>query len=125
VDGCGCRLCSGATIGDYYSFTPTLLHAGESFISHTTFHNSVCVQVWQWPELLPDEPISNALSSIILRLMAKNKEDRYQSSSGVKADLEICLTALQAPPGTIITKPLELRGRDTTSLLQVCRTITS
>jgi hypothetical protein len=28
-------VCYGATIGDYYSFTSTLHHAGELFISYT------------------------------------------------------------------------------------------
>jgi hypothetical protein len=51
--------------------------------------------------------------------MAKNKEDRYQSSIGIKTDLEMCLAALLAPAGTLANKPLELRGRDTTSILQV------
>ncbi len=35
------------------------------------------------------------LSSIIIKLLAKNAEDRYQSAFGVKADLENCLTQLQ------------------------------
>jgi predicted ATPase/GAF domain-containing protein len=37
-----------------------------------------------------------AVSDIILRLMAKNAEDRYQSAYGIKADLEVCLQQLQA-----------------------------
>jgi len=40
--------------------------------------------------------ISLAVSDIILRLMAKNAEDRYQSAYGIKADLEACLQQLQA-----------------------------
>ena len=35
--------------------------------------------------------IPEAVSSIILKLLAKNAEDRYQSAFGVKADLEYCL----------------------------------
>ncbi|HYX13039.1 MAG TPA: AAA family ATPase [Nostoc sp.] len=35
--------------------------------------------------------IPKAVSDIILKLMAKNAEDRYQSAWGIKADLEICL----------------------------------
>ena len=34
--------------------------------------------------------IPRPLSAIVLRLMAKNAEDRYQSAYGLKADLEIC-----------------------------------
>ncbi|NJS16023.1 MAG: serine/threonine-protein kinase PknK [Nostocaceae cyanobacterium CSU_2_110] len=35
------------------------------------------------------------LSAIVMKLMAKNAEDRYQSVSGIKHDLETCLKQLQ------------------------------
>jgi len=35
------------------------------------------------------------LSEIIIKLMAKNAEDRYQSGWGIKADLETCLSQLK------------------------------
>jgi PAS domain S-box-containing protein len=35
------------------------------------------------------------VSEIILKLMAKNAEDRYQNAAGIKADLEICLLQLE------------------------------
>ncbi|MBD2077109.1 AAA family ATPase [Phormidium sp. FACHB-592] len=35
--------------------------------------------------------IPKAISDIILKLIAKNAEDRYQNAWGIKADLEICL----------------------------------
>jgi predicted ATPase/signal transduction histidine kinase/CheY-like chemotaxis protein len=35
------------------------------------------------------------LSSIVMKLLSKNAEDRYQSAAGLKADLENCLTQLQ------------------------------
>ena len=35
------------------------------------------------------------LSSMVMKLLAKNAEDRYQSAFGVKADLENCLNQLQ------------------------------
>jgi predicted ATPase/signal transduction histidine kinase/tRNA A-37 threonylcarbamoyl transferase component Bud32 len=35
------------------------------------------------------------VSEIILKLMAKNAEDRYQSAAGIKADLETCLLLLE------------------------------
>ncbi|WP_172193372.1 ATP-binding protein [Microcoleus asticus] len=35
------------------------------------------------------------VSSIVMKLLAKNAEDRYQSAFGAKADLENCLTQLQ------------------------------
>ncbi|MEH2172290.1 AAA family ATPase [Nostoc sp.] len=39
--------------------------------------------------------ISKPVSDIILKLMAKNAEDRYQSAWGIKADLEICVQQLE------------------------------
>ncbi|HEY1014574.1 MAG TPA: AAA family ATPase, partial [Herpetosiphonaceae bacterium] len=39
--------------------------------------------------------IPQAVSEIVLRLMAKNAEDRYQSAQGLKADLERCLAQLE------------------------------
>ena len=66
-----------------------------------------------------------ALSNIVMKLMAKTAEDRYQSAWGLKADLEICLEQLKAT-GTIAEFPLltqdvcdrfqipqKLYGRDT------------
>jgi PAS domain S-box-containing protein len=39
--------------------------------------------------------IPKAVSDIILKLMAKNAEDRYQSAWGIKADLEACFQQLE------------------------------
>jgi PAS domain S-box-containing protein len=39
--------------------------------------------------------ISLAISDIVLKLMAKNAEERYQSAYGIKADLEKCLNQYQ------------------------------
>jgi len=41
------------------------------------------------------ETIPKSVSDIILKLMAKNVEERYQSASGIKADLEICAYQLE------------------------------
>ena len=43
-----------------------------------------------------DAAISKPVSDIVLQLMAKNAEDRYQSAWGIKADLEVCLQQLTA-----------------------------
>jgi PAS domain S-box-containing protein len=40
--------------------------------------------------------IPEAISNIILKLLAKNAEDRYQSTFGIKADLESCLNQVRA-----------------------------
>ncbi|MEH2453754.1 ATP-binding sensor histidine kinase [Nostoc sp.] len=42
-----------------------------------------------------DFPIPQVLCDIVMKLMAKNAEDRYQSALGLKFDLENCLTQLQ------------------------------
>ncbi|MBD2597986.1 AAA family ATPase [Nostoc spongiaeforme FACHB-130] len=42
------------------------------------------------------EDIPKVLCDIVMKLMAKNAEDRYQSALGLKHDLEICLSHLQA-----------------------------
>ncbi|NEO39725.1 MAG: AAA family ATPase [Moorea sp. SIOASIH] len=41
------------------------------------------------------EGCPKAVSDIVLKLMAKNAEDRYQSAHGLKTDLEHCLEQLQ------------------------------
>ncbi len=40
--------------------------------------------------------IPKAVSDIVMKLLAKTAEDRYQSAYGIKMDLEACLTQLQA-----------------------------
>ncbi len=51
------------------------------------------------------EPCPQAVSDIVMKLMAKMAEERYQSAWGLKADLEECLFQLQAN-GTIADFPL-------------------
>ncbi|MEI2583571.1 serine/threonine-protein kinase [Scytonema sp. PRP1] len=45
-------------------------------------------------EINPEIP--QAVSDIVMKLLAKTAEERYQSALGLKADLEECLTRLQA-----------------------------
>ncbi len=40
--------------------------------------------------------IPSMISDIVMKLMAKNAEDRYQSAYGIQADLESCLRQLQS-----------------------------
>jgi len=42
-----------------------------------------------------DPTIPKLVSDIVMKLLAKTAEDRYQSAYGIKADLEACLTQLQ------------------------------
>lgn len=48
-------------------------------------------------DLNPDVP--ELISGIVLKLLAKNAEDRYQSAFGLQMDLEKCLAYLQGPEG--------------------------
>ncbi|WP_086762564.1 ATP-binding sensor histidine kinase [Nostoc sp. 106C] len=41
------------------------------------------------------EEIPQVISNIVMKLMAKNAEDRYQSALGLKHDLEVCLVQYQ------------------------------
>ncbi|MBW4567376.1 MAG: PAS domain S-box protein [Tolypothrix carrinoi HA7290-LM1] len=63
------------------------------------------------PPIPPHElnaTIPKPISGIILKLMAKNAEDRYQSAWGIKADLERCAQQL-AEMGQINAMPLGLQ----------------
>ena len=56
------------------------------------------------------ESVPAAVRAIVLKLMAKNAEDRYQSALGLKYDLERCLQQLEAT-GAIATFELGERDR--------------
>ena len=57
-------------------------------------------------ELRPGLPV--ALSAIVLKLLSKAPENRYQAASGLVADLEVCLQALSSE-GRIAPFPLGQR----------------
>ena len=61
-------------------------------------------------------PNPTSILDIVTKLMAKNAEDRYQSSSGLKADLENCLKQLEET-GNII--PFPLGQKDISSRFQI------
>lgn len=85
-------------------------------------HSHIARQPVAPHEIKPDIP--QTVSAIILKLMAKNAEDRYQSAYGVKADLETCLDQLHEkgridpfPPGLYdvsdrFSIPQKLYGRE-------------
>jgi len=68
--------------------------------------------------------IPAAISEIVMKLLAKNAEDRYQSAGGLKVDLETCLNQLvekgaiayfstgQLDRSSQLTIPQKLYGRD-------------
>jgi len=55
------------------------------------------------------EEVPQVISDIVMKLMAKNAEDRYQNALGLKFDLENCLYQLQKT-GTV--KEFEIAQRD-------------
>ena len=65
-------------------------------------------------ELNPQVP--QPVSDIILKLMAKNAEDRYQSAWGIKADLEDCVHQLETS-GQI--NPFQLGLQDVSDQFQI------
>ena len=56
-----------------------------------------------------DLPIPRVVKDIVMKLMAKNAEERYQNALGLKHDLDYCLTQWETK-GTI--QPFELGQRD-------------
>ncbi len=52
-------------------------------------------QVKSQKSKVKSEEIPQVISDIVMKLMAKNAEDRYQSALGLKFDLETCLHQLQ------------------------------
>jgi len=63
-----------------------------------------------------DNCIPDTVSQIIMKMMAKEPEDRYQSAWGIKADLEQCLSQWRQK-GSIT--PFVLAGSDVTHLLRI------
>ena len=63
-----------------------------------------------------DSPLPQVVSDIVLKLMAKTAEERYQSAWGIKADLEECVRQLEST-GVIARFPLATQ--DITSRFQI------
>ncbi|MBU1170669.1 MAG: diguanylate cyclase [Proteobacteria bacterium] len=63
-----------------------------------------------------DVSIPSALSAIVMKLLAKTAEDRYQSTQGIKADLLQCLGDIQS---TGSVKPFPLGRHDRSDRFQI------
>ena len=85
---------------DFYSLGVTFyqLLTGQLPFTSTdpleVIHNHLAKQPRPPRELQPTVPL--VLSQIIMKLMAKNAEDRYQSAHGLQADLTKCLQQWQS-----------------------------
>ncbi|MEH1779737.1 MAG: AAA family ATPase [Nostoc sp.] len=96
---------------DFYSLGVTfyeLLTGVLPFQSNDPMELVHCHIAKQPPSVIRDE-IPQVLSDIVMKLMAKNAEERYQSALGLKFDLENCLHQLQS---TGIIKGFEIGKRD-------------
>ncbi|MEO8890174.1 MAG: AAA family ATPase [Coleofasciculaceae cyanobacterium] len=85
---------------DFYSLGVTFyeLLTGQLPFQTTDVLELVHCQIAKQPILphLINPEISEVLSDIVMKLMAKTMEERYQSAWGIKVDLVLCLMQLEA-----------------------------
>ncbi|AFY84859.1 putative ATPase [Oscillatoria acuminata PCC 6304] len=97
---------------DFYSLGATFYELLTGTVPFSTtdplelVHSHIAKSPMPPHQMNPEIP--EAISDIVLKLMAKNAEDRYQSALGLKADLEECLRQWQTS-GNIIGFPLAIQ----------------
>lgn len=105
---------------DFYSFGVTLYRMltgrlpFESKDPMKLVYSHIAIQPVPPHEINQTIPV--ALSDIVMKLMAKNEEDRYQSAFGLKADLEQCRLELE---NTGNITPFELGVKDISDKFQI------
>lgn len=84
---------------DFYSFGVTLYELLTQTLPFSATDALELVHCHMAKRPLPprerNPAIPEAVSDIVLKLLSKTAEDRYQSCRGIQADLEACLTQLQ------------------------------
>ena len=88
---------------DYYSLGVTLYHAMTGRVPFEGKDPVEVVHAHIAREAVPPHKVRSdlpmALSGIVMKLMAKNAEDRYQSSMGLIEDLRLCRQRLESGAG--------------------------
>ncbi len=105
---------------DFYSFGVTLFEILTKSLPFTTddpmelIHCHIA-RTPKAPHLI-DQRIPRVLSDIVMKLMSKAPEDRYQSAFGIKHDLESCLTQWQQSG---VINPFPLGEKDNLSRFNI------
>ena len=105
---------------DFYSLGVTFYQMLTGRLPFTADNALALVYAHMARQPIPPAELNPAipavLSDIVLRLMAKNAEDRYQSASGLQADLERCWREWQA---AAVILPFPLGQQDVNSRFQL------